>query len=168
MRTPCALIAAGLVFLSSPALAGNGTGNDHSDDHHAEHSVEGFRIEARAGVAWSGSHDYPAIALAFGYDLEAADKVVAGAELALEKILTEGEFVEFEFSGRLGYLVSDAGQVFVLGGYTASEGERGPHAGFGYEHHVGHDGWYVSAEYHRLFGSSHNVNFALAGVGIKF
>lgn len=174
MRTLSVALAGALLAFSTQAHAGEGSDHhssdhgDHHGDRHGGHSAEGARVELRGGVAWHGSHDYPAVALAFGYDIEAGERVVVGAELAFEKILTEGEYVEFEFSGRVGHLVGKNGQIFLVGGYTASEGENGPHAGFGYEHHIGHDGWYVSGEYHRLFGSHHKVNFALVGVGIKF
>ena len=44
----------------------------------------------------------------------------------------------------------------------------GPHLGLGYEHHLGHGGTYLSAEYRHVFVDHHEGNAVTIGFGTFF
>ncbi|GAB5349433.1 hypothetical protein [Alteriqipengyuania sp. 357] len=149
------LVSALLVALpAAPALADEATG--------------GPRAELRGGVAWTHEHTDPVLGIATGYDFDLGDKTFLGAEVSGEKILAEDTFAELALTARLGTAVSEKGSVFANGGYTFTHHGDGPHVGLGYEHHLGHHGPYIAAEYRHVFVDHHESNAVTIGIGTFF
>ena len=134
----------------------------------AKDSIGGPRAEARAGIAWSDGHTDPVVGLAAGYDFDLGDHTFLGAEVSGEKILAEDTYVEAALTARLGTAVSKKGSVFVNGGFTFTHHGDGPHVGLGYEHHLGHGGTYIAAEYRHVFVDHHETNAITIGIGTFF
>ncbi|MBB3035207.1 outer membrane beta-barrel protein [Alteriqipengyuania lutimaris] len=134
----------------------------------AEEATGGPRAELRGGVAWTEEHTDPVLGIAAGYDFDLGDHTFLGAEVSGEKILAEDTYVELALTGRLGTAVSEKGSVFVNGGYTFTHHGDGPHVGLGYEHHLGHGGTYVAAEYRHVFVDHHESNAVTIGLGTFF
>ena len=139
---------------AAPALAGETAG--------------GPRAELRGGVAWTADETDPVLGIAAGYDFDLGDTVFVGGEVSGEKILAEDTYVELALTGRLGTKVTERGSVFVNGGYTFTHHGDGPHVGVGYEHHIGHGGTYIAAEYRHVFVDHHEANAVTIGIGTFF
>ena len=58
--------------------------------------------------------------------------------------------------------------IFLAGGYTFTHHGDGPHAGIGYEYHLGHSGTYIAAEYRHVFVDHHEANAVTIGIGTFF
>lgn len=134
----------------------------------AEEAVGGPRAELRGGVAWTEEHTDPVLGVATGYDFDLGDKTFLGGEVSAEKVLAEDTYVELALTGRLGTAVCEKGSVFLNGGYTFTHHGDGPHVGLGYEHHLGHGGPYIAAEYRHVFVDHHESNAITIGIGTFF
>ena len=134
----------------------------------AEEAAGGPRAELRGGVAWSGGHTDPVLGIATGHDFDLGDHTFLGAEVSGEKILAQGAYVELALTARLGTAVTEKGSVFVNGGYTFTHHGDAPHLGLGYEHHFGHGGRYIAAEYRHTFVDHHEGNAITIGIGTFF
>ncbi|MEL7683896.1 outer membrane beta-barrel protein [Citromicrobium bathyomarinum] len=134
----------------------------------AEEAAGGPRAEVRGGVAWADGETDPVLGIAAGYDFDLGDTVFLGGEVSGEKILAEDTYVELALTGRLGTKVSEKGSIFLVGGYTFTHHGDGPHAGIGYEYHLGHSGTYIAAEYRHVFVDHHEANAVTIGIGTFF
>jgi len=144
-----AAVAAGAV--ASPALANEA------------------RIESRAGIAWAQGDEEVVAGIAAGYDYDLGTKTFVGAEASADKVLDKGSDVLFGLSLRGGLKTSEAGKLYVLGGYTFTTADSdydSIHAGAGYQHDLGNQ-LFAKVEYRRYFEGV-DVNTAGVGIGYRF
>ena len=130
------------------------------------------RVEARGGVIWDGGDSEAIAGAAVGYDFDLGSAAFAGAEISADKILEDNTRVSFGFTGRLGAKLSEAGKLYVNGGYSTKpcgSCEDSIHAGAGYQHNFGQS-LYGKVEYRHYFVDSgvSDPDAVVAGIGLRF
>lgn len=130
------------------------------------------RVEARGGVIWNNGDSEAIAGVAAGYDFDLGSSTFVGAEVSADKILESNTRVAFGFTGRAGLKTSEAGKLYVAGGYSTKpcrSCEDSLHLGAGYQHNFGKS-LYGKVEYRHFFvddGFS-DPDAVVAGVGMRF
>ncbi|PZQ21863.1 MAG: hypothetical protein DI569_10550 [Sphingopyxis macrogoltabida] len=125
------------------------------------------RVEARGGYVTGSGFDDATLGIAAGYDFDLGTGTFVGAEVAGDKVLTDGADVQFSAGGRFGAKVGDVGKAYIAGGYTFTDIDD-PYLGAGYQHKIGLNS-YVKAEYrHQFIGNFSDFDTFSVGVGFAF
>lgn len=124
------------------------------------------RVEARGGIAFAFGDEEAVAGVAAGYDFDLGEDGFAGVEVSADKVLRGGFDVQFGFTGRVGINTSEAGRLYVNGGYTAGELDDW-RMGLGYQHDLG-ESLYAKVEYAHIFERGIDPDVALVGLGMRF
>ncbi len=125
------------------------------------------RVEVRGGYVKGGGLDDGTLGAAAGYDFNLGSIAFAGAEIAGDKVLTDGADVQFSAGGRLGANIGTKGKLYATGGYTFGQIDD-PYVGAGYQYKV-LPNVYGKVEYrHQFINNVSDFDAFVFGVGYAF
>lgn len=126
------------------------------------------RAEVRSGVAWSNGTSFAFAGIGGGYDFDLGKKAFVGIDVGVDKVLARGTDFFGSAGGRVGIKAGEGGRAYVVGGLGFCCGGSDPYIGAGYQQRL-RGRFYGKIEYRRVLSAAGpNVNFAGAGLGIKF
>lgn len=131
------------------------------------------RVEARAGVIWSGGSTEAIAGIAAGYDFDLGHGTFIGAEISGDKVLEGGTRTSLGIGGRIGIQPVDDGKLYVVSAYQTKLCrffcKDSVSLGAGYQHNLGGN-LYGKVEYRHYFMRSgvRDANAVTGGVGFRF